>query len=130
MDKYAILNPKSGQLIMYAETPLEVSKVLSYDATLEVVELDNASSLEVYYTEMGGPWGYGHQEPSFVTYGPLKKVIARLYNWMKEEARFWGPDTRDIHDYFRHCSLHINGESKSEWFRKQVDKITRDYIIV
>ena len=122
--RYAIQHKISGQVVDYCETRDQASYWLNMkEDNLEVVEIANSTKLLVEYTELSGPWGYGHQEPSFETYGGLLICIRRLCNWMKSSARTFGPDPRDIKDYFRHCRLYINGEDKSEWLWKQIDKI-------
>lgn len=39
------------------------------------------------------------------------------------EMTIFGPDSRDIKDYFRKCSVMINEENRTEWFLSQVEKI-------
>lgn len=118
--KYAILY--KGAVLDYCNTKEQATHWIKMDK-IELVEIANASKIEVIYTELGGPNGYGHQEPSFTTYGGILTCIKRLYSWMQNEASIWGPDARDIRDYFRHCRLYINGEDKSTWLFKQVDNI-------
>jgi len=118
--KYAILH--KGQVIDYCDTPDQAKYWLSEPNT-ELVEIAKASKVVVQYTELSGPWGYGHQEESFATYGALLPCIRRLYTWIQEEARTFGPDVREIKDFFRHCRLYINGEDKSEWMWKQTSKL-------
>ena len=125
--KYAIQLKSTGQVIDYCNTPEQAEYWLSEHNT-ELVEVAKATKLSVTYTELSGPWGYGHQEESFATYGGLRQCIINLYNWVKSEASVWGPDTRDIKDYFRHCSLIINGEDKTKWLLSQIDKINRNII--
>lgn len=119
----AIQHKISGQLIDLCETRDQAQTWLSYSNELELVDTNNSSKVEVIYTELGGPWGYGHQETSFETYGALLTCIRRLYAWMKNEARTWGPDPRDIKDYFKNCRLYINGEDKFDWFYDQYNKL-------
>lgn len=126
---YAVLTPY-GDVIDDNLSYADALKFKDCDNTLEVVDMSNASKLSVWYTELGGPYGYGHKEPSFITYGPLKTCISRLYKWMKEEARIWGPDWRDVYDYFRHCDLTINGEDKTKWMIKQAHSINNKMIFV
>ena len=128
--KYAILHKQSGQLIDYCESIEQASWFISQPNVFELVEIANASKVEVIYTELGGPWGYGHQEPSFITYGSFLPCIRRLYKWMQNEARAWGPDPRDIKDYFKYCRLYINGEDKFDWFYEQVQKLNMKEIYV
>lgn len=126
--RYAIQHKSSGQLIDYCDTKEQVQKWLNSYQMIEAIDTDHASKLVVTYTELSGPWGYGHQEESFATYGGLKRCIINLINWMKSEASVWGPDTRNIKDYFRHCSLYINNENKTQWLLNQIDKIDRNTI--
>ncbi len=127
--KYAIQLKSTGQVIDYCNTPEQAEYWLSEHNT-ELIEVAKATKLSVTYTELSGPWGYGHQEESFATYGGLKRCIINLINWMKSEASVWGPDTRDIKGYFRHCSLYINNENKTQWLLNQIDKIDRNTIFV
>lgn len=91
--------------------------------SVELVEIAKASKIIVQYTELGGPWGYGHQEESFATYGALLPCIRRLIKWMQSTARTFGPDPREIRDFFKNCRLYINGENKSEWLWEQINKL-------
>jgi len=120
--KYAIQNIHSGQLIDYCETKEQALHwLISYP--VELVETANASKVSVEYTELGGPWGYGHQEESFCTYGGLLTCVKRLIKWMQSIASTFGPDAREIKDFFRHCRLYVNGNDKSEWLWEQSRKI-------
>lgn len=121
--RYAILHKQSGQLIDYCESIEQASWFTNQADKFELVEIEKSSKIEVIYTELGGPNGYGHQESSFITYGGLLTCIKRLYSWMQSEARLWGPDPRDIRDYFKNCRLYINGEDKFEWFYQQYQKL-------
>ena len=118
--KYAILY--NGAVLDYCNTKEQATYWMKMNK-VELVEIANASKVEVIYTELGGPNSYGHQEPSFTTYGGILTCIKRLYSWMQNEVSVWGPDARDIRDYFRHCRLYINGEDKSAWLFKQADNI-------
>ena len=127
---YAVQLSKNGQLIDLYENREDAEKASQYiHAKFDIIDTTNASKVKVVYTELGGPWGYGHQEPSFTTYGGIKRCIINLYKWMKEEASFWGPDYREIKAYFRNCSLYVNGENKTDWFLKQVDQINKKIIL-
>ena len=121
--KYAILSKSNGQLIGYCESIEQADWFLNQPNVFELVEISNASKVEVIYTELGGPNGYGHQEPSFTTYGGLLPCVRRLISWMQEEARVWGPDPRDIRDYFKNCRLYVNGEDKFDWWYNQYQKL-------
>jgi hypothetical protein len=120
--RYAVQNRNSGQLIDYCETKEQaLCWLTSYP--VELVEVAKASKVVVEYTELSGPWGYGHQEESFITYGGLLPCVRHLIKWMQSIASTFGPDARDIKDFFRHCRLYVNGEDKSEWLFKQVSKL-------
>lgn len=118
--KYAVL--LNGQVIDYCDTPAQASYWMS-KGSVELVEIAKASKIIVQYTELGGPWGYGHQEESFATYGALLPCIRRLIKWMQSTARTFGPDPREIRDFFKNCRLYINGENKSEWLWEQINKL-------
>lgn len=121
--KYAILSKSNGQLMDYCESIEQADWFVNQPDKFELVDTTHSSKIEVIYTEFGGPWGYGHQEPSFTTYGGLLPCIRRLYKWMQEEARVWGPDSRDIRDYFKNCRLYVNGEDKFDWWYNQYQKL-------
>ena len=121
--KYAIQLKNSGQVIDYCDTKEQAQKWLDSYQMIEAVDIDCASKLVVTYTELGGPWGYGHQEDSFTTYGGLKHCISNLCKWMQSTARTFGPDARDVRDFFRHCRLYVNGTDKSSWLFSKIDKI-------
>lgn len=121
--KYAILLKSNGQLIDYCESIEQADWFVNQPNAFELVEIANASKVEVIYTELGGPNGYGHQEPSFTTYGGLLTCIKNLYKWIQSEARIWGPDPCDIKDYFKNCRLYVNGEDKFDWWHNQYQKL-------
>ena len=118
----AIQTIQNGQVIDYCETKDQASWWLN-NQPVEAIDTTLATKVEVIYTELGGPWGYGHQEPSFTTYGGLLKCIRHLINWMKSIANTFGPDPREIKDYFKHCRLYINGDDHSEWLWRQMNKV-------
>lgn len=121
--KYAIILKSNGQLVDFCESIEQAKWFTNQPDQFELVDTTKSSKIEVIYTELGGPWGYGHQESSFITYGGLLPCVRRLIKWMQEEARCWGPDPRDIKDYFKNCRLYVNGEDKFEWFYNQYNKI-------
>lgn len=121
--KYAILSKSNGQLIDFCESIEQANWFVNQPDKFELVDTTHSSKIEVIYTELGGPNGYGHQEPSFTTYGGLLPCIRRLISWMQREARVWGPDPRDVRDYFKNCRLYVNGEDKFEWFYNQYQKL-------
>lgn len=123
--RYAVQFKSTGEVIEKMETKEDVDKYMSYlretkqDHLFEVVDTKGLSCVSVSYTEMGGPWGYGHQEESFRTYGSLVRCLINLEKFIQEYTRSFGPDPRDVYDYFRHCSLTVNGKSRTEWFHKK-----------
>jgi hypothetical protein len=121
--RYAIQHKSSGQLIDYCDTKEQVQKWLNSYQMIEAIDTDHASKLVVTYTELSGPWGYGHQEESFSTYGGLVRCIISLHKWIQSEFSVWGPDVRDIRDYFRHCRLYVNGNDRTAWLLRQIDKL-------
>ena len=120
--RYAIQLKETGAVIDYCDT-IEQANYWLKNYPVEIVDTTKSSKLTVTYTEFGGPWGYGHQEESFTTYGAMLPCIKNLIKWMQNEARIFGPDARDIKDYFRHCSLYFNDVNMTQWLLGQVDKI-------
>lgn len=125
--KYAIQLKSNGRVIDYCETKEQADYWLK-NYSVDLIDTTKVSKISVWYTELSGPWGYGHQEESFATYGGLKRCIINLYKWMQNEASIWGPDARDIKDYFKHCSLTINNVDKTKWLLNQIDMINRNTI--
>ena len=121
--KYAILLRESGHLVDYCNNVEEAKWFTDQPERFELVDTTNSSKIEVIYTELGGPNGYGHQEPSFVTYGGILLCIKRLGRWMQDTSRIFGPNYRDIRDYFKHCRLYVNKEDKSEWLFNQISNL-------
>lgn len=128
--KYAIQRRDNGIVCDYAETLKDALKVAEYYKICEVIEIATASKITVEYAECGGPNGYGHHEVSFETYGPLRKAMCNLINWMKHTTSVFGPDFCDVRDFFRGCSLTINGKDYTKWMLKQTESITKDMIFV
>ena len=120
---YAIQRKDNGQLVDYCETREQAKWWLDHYSFLEVVNINNTSKVIVTYTELSGPSGYGHQEESFVTYGGITRCITNLCKWMQETIRTFGPDARDIRDFFRHCSLQVNDKNKTDWLLQQIYKL-------
>jgi hypothetical protein len=127
--RYAIQHISNGRVIDYCETKEQATFWLMH-YPVELVNTTTSSKVSVIYTEIGGPWGYGHQEESFTTYGGITKCMFNLMKWIQETTRTFGPDIREIKDFLRHCSLNINGQNKTEWFLAQVDKIKKETIFV
>ena len=128
--KYAITSKSNGQLIDFCESIEQANWFVNQPDKFELVDTTHSSKIEVIYTELGGPNGYGHQEPSFTTYGGLLSCMKNLVKWMQSSARTFGPDWRDVKDFFRHCRLYINNEDKSNWLFSQIELIHKDMIFV
>lgn len=114
----------------YQDASNVVSHIVEHNPgiNIDVVDTDKASHLKVTYTELTSPYGYGHHEVSFETYGGIKECLIRLVNWVKTQERIFGPDWRDIRDYFRNCNVYVNDQDKTRWFnRVYVDKIPHMY---
>ena len=126
--KYAILSKSNGQLMDYCESIEQAEWFVNQPDKFELVDTTHSSKIEVIYTELGGPNGYGHQEPSFTTYGGLLLCMRNLIKWMQSSARTFGPDWRDVKDFFRHCRLYVNNEDKSNWLFSQIELIHKDMI--
>lgn len=126
---YAIQFKVSGQLVYCCDTPEEAIGFIENNPNLEVINTTNLLKVSVNYTELGGPNGYGHQEESFASYGSLNKVISNLFKWAKEATGTFGPDYRDIKDFFKNCKVRliINNQEEidlTEVFNKEfVDKL-------
>ena len=125
--KYAVQRIDNGQVIDYVDTLEQASFWIQREEGFEIIPT-NTSSIVVTYTELGGPNGYGHQEESFATYGGIIRCIINLYKWANQEVSVWGPDLRDVKDYFRRCHVTVNGQNKTEWFLAQVDKLKGIYV--
>lgn len=104
-----------------------IANLREQNVRYEIAECESLSHLVVSYTELSTPNMYGHHEISFETYGGIVTVLNRLVNWVKHTERVFGPDWRDVRDYFRHCTVMINGQDKTEWFRDAyVSKLSKD----
>lgn len=125
---YAIQHRNTGNLLFEVEHLSDANKILQ-DKNLEAIDITNASKLEVWYTEVGGPNGYGENSPEFITYGSLIRVVINFYRWVQRTTRVLGLDWRDVKDFFRHCHLTINGQDKTSWLIKEVDKLNRKIFI-
>lgn len=127
---YSIQRRDDGVHIMHVNTIEEANKFLQQYPEYEAVST-NTSCIVVRYTELGGPWGYGHQEESFRTYGETNQCFINLRKWVNSTARIFGPDYRDIQDFFRHCSVEVNGEDLTSVFIYNVNKlITKEYLYI
>lgn len=126
---YAIQFKVSGQLVYCCGAQEEAISFIKDCPNLEVINTNNLLKVSVNYTELGGPYGYGHQEESFASYGPLNKVISNLFRWAKETTSTFGPDYRDIKDFFKNCKVRliINNQEEidlTETFNEEfVDKL-------
>lgn len=127
---YALQNMHNGQFIAPFDSKESAKSLMDKYDYLELVDMENSTKIELNYIELGGPWGYGCNTPEFTTYGGLLKCVRNLIKYLQDSARTFGPDPRDIKDYFRHCHLYVNGEDKSQWLWKQTEKINLKDIIV
>ena len=115
--KYAIQLRDSGTVIDYCDTKEQAEYWLKA-GNVCLIEIKRASCIKVEYTELSGP------------YGALLPCVRNLIKWMQREVRIWGPDVREIKDYFRHCSLYVNGIDKSQWLWKQIEGLNIKTIYV
>ena len=120
---YAIQRLDNGQVFDYCENEEQAAYWLKMDSPRFELVPTNLSKIIVTYTELGGPHGYGHQEEAFTTYGGIVRCLINLCKWVQMEMAIFGPDSRDIKDYFRKCSVMINEENRTEWFLSQIEKI-------
>lgn len=128
--KYAVQVKSNGQLVDLFDTLESAQKMVDNSkVNLEIIDTTNASHIVVRYVELGGPNGYGCDSPEFTTYGGLTRVIINLYKWVKDSARIFGPDYREVQDFFRHCQLSVNNVDKTDWLLRQADKM-KDKIFV
>jgi hypothetical protein len=128
---YAIQFKVSGQLVYCCDTQEEAVSFVRTNPNLEVINTNNLLKVSVNYTELGGPHGYGHQEESFSSYGSLNRVTSNLFRWAKETTSTFGPDYREIKDFFKNCKVRliINNQEEidlTETFNKEfVNKLNR-----
>ena len=125
---YAIQRLDNGQVFDFCETREQASYWLNMNSPKFELVPTNLSHIVVTYTELGGPHGYGHQECSFETYGGITRCIINLYKWTQSQTSIFGPDLRDIKDYFKNCRVEVNGKDKSEWLLEQINKMKGMYI--
>lgn len=111
---YAIQFKVSGQLVCCYDTQEEAISFIENNPNLEVINITNLLKVSVNYTELGGPHGYGHQEELFAFYGSLNKVISNLFRWAKETTSIFGPDYREIKDFFANCKVRLIINNKEE----------------
>ena len=104
---YAIQFKVSGQLVYCCDTQEEADSFVRTNPNLEVINTNNLLKVLVNYTELGGSNGYGHQEESFASYGSLNRVISNLFKWAKETTSIFGPDYRDIKNFFKNCKVRL-----------------------
>lgn len=126
--KYAIISKTNGILIDYCNSIEEANYFINKGCIL--IETAKASKIEVIYTELGCPTGYGHQEPSFITYGSINNCICNLIKWMQQTTRTFGPNSRYIREFFGNCRLYVNNIDKSNWLFNQMNKFDRKTLYV
>ena len=59
--RYAIQFKSNGVVVDYCDT-IEQAQYWLAHYPVEVVDTTKTSKIVVNYIELGGPWGYGHQE--------------------------------------------------------------------
>ena len=118
--RYAVQRISNGEVVEKIDSKEDAKWFLeTYPEVFELIDTQGLSCVVVDYAEMSGPWGYGHQEESFRTYGSLIRCLINLEKFVQDYTRTFGPDPRDVYDYFRHCSLTVNGKDRTEWFHKK-----------
>lgn len=126
--EWAVLRRDNGQLVDKYPTKESADKMTSNAPEyLETAYVANASKLEACYVEMAGPNGYGCNIPEFTTYGGIKRCIINFIKWAIESAKTFGPDARDIADYYRNLRIYVNGESHSDWWYENYPKLVEKY---
>lgn len=124
---YAVQYKTNGSLVDLYPTLEDASAIFhEYPNIFEIVDTDTASSIRVEYIEISTANSYGHQEVSFETYGGIIPCLNNFYKWVLEECKIFGPDYRDIKDYFNHCSVYVNSINKTKWFQKEVAKMNKN----
>ena len=127
---YSIQRKSNGANIMNVSTGEEAQELLKKNPEFEIVPT-NTSCIIVRYTELGGPNGYGHDEESFRTYGGITRCFINLMKWVNETIRTFGPDYREIKDFFKHCSIEVNGEDQTSSFMDKIHEIvSKEYLYV
>ena len=128
--RYSIQRIDDGTHIMHVNTLEEAQNFLKKYPECECVST-NTSCVIVRYCEPSGPHGYGHSEESFRTYGETNQCFINLRKWVNSTARIFGPDYRNIRDFFKHCSVEVNGKDLTSVFIYSINKlITKDYLYI
>ena len=127
---YSIQRIDDGTHIMHVNTVEEAQGFLKKYPECECVST-NTSCVIVRYSEPSGPHGYGHSEESFRTYGGIIRCFINLRKWVNEIVRTFGPDYRDIQDFFRHCSVEVNGKDLTSVFIDDINKlVNKNYLYI
>lgn len=127
---YSIQRRDDGTHIMHVGTIEEAQDFLKKYPDYEAVPT-NTSCIVVRYAELGGPWGYGHAEESFRTYGGIIRCYINLIKWINDAIRTFGPDYREIKEFFKYCHLEVNEENKTTEFLEYINKmITKKYLYI
>lgn len=125
--EYSIQRIDNGNMVDIFPSLESAQPILSrYPDILEAVPT-NTSKLEVYYVELAGPSGYGCNIPEFTTYGGVKRVIINFIKWAMHSAEVFGPDKRDIRDFYRNLRIYINDENHSDWWDKNYQQLVDKY---
>ena len=127
---YSVQRRDNGVHIMYVNTIEEAQDFLKKYPECECVSTAT-SCIVVRYTELGGPHGYGHAEESFRTYGGIVRCFINLRKWVNSTTRVFGPDYKDILNFFRHCSVEVNGKDLTSVFMNDINKlVNRNYLYI
>ena len=127
---YSIQWRDNGAHIMHMDTIEEAQDLIKHYPECEYVST-NTSCVIVWYCEPSGPYGYGHSEESFRTYGGIIRCYINLIKWVNDTIRTFGPDYREIKEFFKYCQLEINEENKTTESLEYINKmITKKYLYI
>ena len=127
---YSIQRRDNGVHIMHVDTIEKAQNFLKKYPECECVST-NTSYVIVRYCKPSGPYGYGHSEESFRTYGGIIRCYINLIKWVNDIIRTFGPDYREIKEFFKYCHLEINEENKTTEFLEYINKmITKKYLYI
>lgn len=127
---YSVQRKDNGAHIMNMDTIEEAQDFVKHYPECEYVST-NTSCVIVWYCEPSGPYGYGHTEESFRTYGGIIRCYINLIKWVNDTIRTFGLDYREIKEFFRYCHLEVNEENKTTEFLEYINKlITKEYLYI
>ena len=127
---YSVQRKDNGVHIMHVDTIEEAQNFVKHYPECEYIPT-NTSCIIVRYCEPSGPYSYGHAEESFRTYGGIIRCYINFIKWVNSIIRLFGPDYREIKDFFKYCHLEVNEEDRTTDFLNYIDKlITRKYLFI